>query len=160
MQSKEDLYTTTGRIIMYTKIGIVWMACVFALTIFAGCAVAQDKWPDIKGVWTMTSSSIVLGAEKHHPAAVKQETPRYREVKFTLRITEQKDRRFSGTIESQHYKETVIGAFANNQKQVLMADSDGYFDATLIDANTMDYCYRHIATGSTVVACSVMKREP
>jgi len=107
----------------------------------------------------MTSSSIVLGAEKHHPAAVKQETPRYREIHFTLRITEQKDRRFSGTAESEHYRETVIGAFANNKKQVLMADSDGYFDATLIDANTMDYCYRHIAPGSTVVACSVMKRE-
>jgi hypothetical protein len=144
---------------MVAKIGIALLTCVFTLTISAGCALAQDNWPDVKGVWTWTSSSIVLGAEKHHPAAVKQETPRYREVNFTLRITEQKDRRFSGTAESEHYRETVIGAFANNKKQVLMADSDGYFDATLIDANTMDCCYRHVAPGSTVVACSVMKRE-
>ncbi len=145
---------------MYTKTAIAWMTCVFVLMISAGCAIAQDNWPDLKGVWTMTSSSIVLGAEKHHPAAVKQETPRYREINFTLRITEQKDRRFTGTVESEHYKETIIGAVANNRKQVLMADSDGYFDATLVDANTMDYCYRHIAAGSTVVACSVMKRQP
>ena len=144
---------------MYTKIGIVWMTCVVALMISAGCAIAQENWPDMKGVWTMTSSSIVLGAEKHHPGTIKQETPRYREVNFTLRITDQKDRRFSGTVESEKYKETVIGTVANNRKQVLMADTDGYFDATFIDANTMDYCYRHIAAGSTVVACSVMMRE-
>jgi len=113
----------------------------------------------MKGVWSMTSSSVVIGAEKHHPGKVKQGTPRYRDINFTLRITEQKDRRFSGTVESEHYKETVIGVFANNRKQILMADSDGYFDATLIDANTIDYCYRHNSSGSTVVACSVMKRE-
>ncbi|MFA5180134.1 MAG: hypothetical protein WC405_02340 [Syntrophales bacterium] len=144
---------------MWAKIGILGMICVFALSIVAACAIAQESWPDMKGVWSMTSSTVVLGTEKHHPGKVKQETPRYREVNFTLRITEQKDRRFSGTVESVNYKETVIGVFANNRNQILMADSDGYFDATLIDANTIDYCYRHISSGSTVVACSVMKRD-
>jgi len=144
---------------MRVKNGILGMICVFVLAITATCAIAQETWLDMKGVWSMTSSSVVIGAEKHHPGKVKQEKPRYRDINFTLRITEQKDRRFSGTVESEHYKETVIGVFANNRKQILMADSDGYFDATLIDANTIDYCYRHISSGSTVVACSMMKRE-
>ena len=144
---------------MRVKINIMGMIFVFVLVITAACVIAQESWPDMKGVWSMTSSTVVLGTEKHHPGKIKQGTPRYRDVNFMLRITEQKDRRFSGTVESENYKETVIGVFANNRKQILMADSDGYFDATLIDANTVDYCYRHITSGSTVVACSVMKRE-
>jgi hypothetical protein len=143
---------------MYKKVVIVSAMFIFAVMTTAGDVVSQGTWPDMKGVWTMTSSSVVIGGEKHHPGKVEQSKARYREVKFTLRVTEQQDRRFSGTVESEHHTETLIGVFANNQKQVLMADSDGYFDGTVIDANTIDYCYRHITPGSTVVACSVMKR--
>jgi hypothetical protein len=144
---------------MFTKIGIACATVLFALLIVAGDVRAQAAWPNMVGVWTMTSSTVVIGSEKHHPGTVEQSKPRYREVKFTLHITEQKDRRFSGTVKSENYTETVIGVFANNQKQILMADSDGYFDATLVDADTVDYCYRHITPNSAVVACSVMKRE-
>jgi hypothetical protein len=144
---------------MYGKIGAVCAVFVFMLMMVTGDAIAQGPWPDVKGVWTMTSSTVVVGAEKHHPGKAEMGKPRYREVKFTLRITEQKDRRFSGTVESENYTETIIGVFANNKKQIMMADSDGYFDATLVDANAIDYCYRHITSGSVVVACSVMKRE-
>jgi len=144
---------------MRVKNCIMWTICIFALALTAASVNAQESWPDMKGVWTMTSSTVVLGAEKHHPGKVKQAKPRYREVKFTLRITEQKDRRFSGTFETEHHTEPVIGVFANNRKQILIADSDGFFDATLVDADTFDYCYRHITSKSTVVACSVMKRE-
>jgi hypothetical protein len=132
---------------------------IFGLMTAAGDAISQVTWPDMKGLWTATSSSVVIGGEKHHPGKVEQGKARYREVKFTFRITDQKDRRFFGTLQSEHHTETLIGVFANNQKQILMADSDGFMDATLIDANTIDYRYRHITSGSTVVACSVMKRE-
>mgnify|MGYP001453119448 CR=1 FL=1 len=144
---------------MVTKIGIVCAMFVVAAMMAAGNAIAQGGWPDMKGLWTATSSSIVMGGEKHHPGKVEQGKPRYREVKFTFRITDQKDRRFFGTLQSEHHTETLIGVFANNRKQILMADSDGYMDATLIDANTIDFCYRHITSGSTVVACSEMKRR-
>ncbi len=143
---------------MYTKAGIMCAVFTFALLAAAGDVLSQGPWPDMKGVWSMTSSSVVMGGEKHHPGKVEQGSVRYREVKFTLRVTEQKDRRFSGIVESEHHKETFIGVIANNQQQILMADSDGYFDGTLVDANTVDYCYRHISPGSIVVACSVMKR--
>jgi hypothetical protein len=145
---------------MFTKIGIVSAIFIVALMMTAGNAGAQASWPDMKGLWTATSSSVVIGGEKHHPGKVEQGKPRYREVKFTFRITDQKDRRFFGTLQSEHHTETFIGVFANNQKQIMMADSDGFMEATLIDANTIDYCYRHITSGSAVVACSVMKREP
>lgn len=145
---------------MFTKTGIVCVMFIVAVMMATGNAVAQESWPDMKGLWTATSSSVVMGGEKHHPGKVEQGKPRYREVKFTFRITDQKDRRFFGTLQSEHHTETLIGVFANNQKQILMADSDGYMDATLVDANTIDYCYRHITPGSVVVACNVMKREP
>lgn len=144
---------------MFTKTGIVCATVIIASMMAAGNAIAQGSWPDMKGLWTATSSSVVMGGEKHHPGKVEQGKPYYREVKFTFRITDQKDRRFFGTVQSEHHTETFIGVFANNRKQMLMADSDGFMDATLIDANTIDYCYRHITSGSAVVACSVMKRE-
>jgi hypothetical protein len=144
---------------VYTKIGIICAMFIFGLMTAAGDAISQGTWPDMKGLWTATSSSVVIGGEKHHPGKVEQGKARYREVKFTFRITDQKDRRFFGILQSEHHTETLIGVFANNQKQILMADSDGFMDATLIDAKTIDYCYRHITSGSTVVACSEMKRE-
>jgi hypothetical protein len=144
---------------MYKRTGIMCAMFIFALVAVAGNVASQETWPDMKGVWTAMSSSVVIGGEKHHPGKIEQGKARYREVKFTFRITDQKDRRFFGTLQSEHHRETLIGVFANNQKQILMADTDGYMDATLVDANTIDYCYRHIASGSVVVACSVMKRE-
>ena len=144
---------------MCKKTGMVVALFILALMMAAGDVLAQESWPDMKGVWSATSASVVIGGGKHHPGKVEQGKPRYREVKFTFDITEQKDRRFSGTLRSAHHTETFIGAFANNRTQILMADSDGFLDGTLIDPNTIDYCYRHVSSGSTVVACSVMKRE-
>ena len=63
-----------------------------------GRALAQSI-PDMKGVWTGTSKSIVSGPAPFHPATIPSKAAgpnRLTEVEFTMTIQGQQDVRFWG----------------------------------------------------------------
>ncbi len=127
----------------------------------AGGAAAQS-YIDLKGTWVGTGQSIVDGPAPHHPAdapAVSVGTHRLREVTFTTRIEGQDGRRFWGTLSSEHKQERIIGSFSVNGKHVYMVNEVGYIDGDVVDADTLEICYRHVNASSAVVACNVWKRR-
>ena len=40
-----------------------------------------------------------------------------------------------------------------------MADEDGTFSGTIVNADTLDYCYTHITPKDRAVACGLLVRE-
>lgn len=132
------------------------LAGLFAMAL-TGAALAQDTYPDLKGTWVGQSAAVVVGTPKHHEKGAK--TPRYSEQTFTLKIVDQKDGRFWGTVESPKGKETLIGVLASDKKHVLVADEAGTASGTLMDANTFEWCYDQHTKDSIVVACNTIRRQ-
>ncbi|RAI44802.1 hypothetical protein [Rhodoplanes roseus] len=82
-----------------------------------------------------------------------------------IEITGQEGRRFWGVSKlssgAESTNEPFIGAFAGRDgKKLVMADTDGYFTAELVDADTLSFCYAHAGgkTASSVVSCNEVKR--
>ncbi len=132
------------------------LAGIFAMAL-TGAALAQDAYPDLKGTWVGQGAAVVVGTPKHHEKGAK--TPRYSEQTFTLKITDQKDGRFWGTVESPKGKETLIGVLASDKKHVLIAGDVGTASGTMMDANTFEWCYDQHTKDSIVVACNTVRRQ-
>ena len=118
----------------------------------------------MKGTWTGTGEAIVDGATTHHPAeAASRPAGKYRlrEETFTWRIEGQDGRRFWGTTSSdQKAGLRLMGSLSMDGKRLYMAGGkDGYIDAVMIDADTINACHRNVDPGSATVGCSVLKRQ-
>jgi len=79
--------------------------------------------------------------------------------KFVFQITGQDGRIFWGELASLKVKEGFIGAISVDENRFVMTDSDGSYSGTIVDANTLDYCYTHVAPNNVAVACGLLVRE-
>lgn len=116
---------------------------------------------DMKGEWSTTGQAVVQNAGAHHPTNEPGKTVgeyRLREVKFTYKIEGQDGARFWGSLTSPYRTERLMGSIAGDGKHVYMVDQDGIIDGVLVDADTIDVCYREIKPASAVVSCNVVKR--
>jgi hypothetical protein len=126
---------------------------------------AQPTAPifDMKGTWTGMGEAIMDGAPMFHPQGAAGEKPagayRMRDVPFTYKIVGQDGLRFWGTVSTDVVKdERLIGSLSHNGKTIYMAGKVGLLDGEVIDANTIEMCYRHVDATSALVNCKVMKR--
>jgi hypothetical protein len=141
---------------------IVATGAVMLMVGAAGSASAQSPI-DLKGTWVGTGQNIVDGPANHHPptgAGVKP-AAKYRlsDQTFTMTIEGQDGRRFWGTMASSNKTERLIGSLSVDGKFVYMVDDDGYIDGTVVNATTLDICYRHVRPDSAVVGCELMQRK-
>jgi hypothetical protein len=116
---------------------------------------------DMKGEWSTTGQAVVQNSGAHHPASEPGKAVgeyRLREVKFTYKIEGQDGARFWGSLTSPYRTERLMGSIAGDGKRVYMVDQDGIIDGVLVDADTLDVCYREIKPSSAVVSCNVVKR--
>jgi len=140
------------------------MGLGIAALVFAASAHAETP-PNIKGTWvTQTAEAIVDGPATHHPATAPNSTPagkfRLRKgMTFTFTVEGQDGREVWGTVKSEFAVERLIGAFSIDGKRLYLIDDDGYLDATVVDADTIEICYRHVSAASGVVACNIVKRQ-
>lgn len=140
-------------------------AAAFVLAVPA-VSVAADQPSDIKGRWIGKAHPIVAGSGAHWPnSAATFEKPGLFEKDLVIEITGQEGRRFWGTSKlssgAESTNEPFIGAFAGRDgKKLVMADTDGYFTAELVDDDTLSFCYAHAGgkTASSVVSCNEVKR--
>ncbi len=130
---------------------------VCASLVLAPAAGAEEAWPDLTGVWTGTSESVVRGDPLHHEGG---EAPHLSEVAFTLTIEGQEGRRFWGALDSPQDSEAVVGVIANDRKALYLVDLDGYAVDTLVDENTIDHCYLQASSDVQVAACLTFIRQP
>jgi len=133
---------------------LLFLAAGLGLSQSAG---ADDAWPDLTGVWTGTSESVVRGDPLHHEGG---EAPHLSEVAFTLTIEGQDGRRFWGALDSPNDSESVVGVIANDRHALYFVDLDGYGVDVLVDENTIDHCYLQAGTEVQVAACVTFTRQP
>ncbi len=135
-------------------VALLFLTISLALSPVAG---ADEAWPDLTGVWTGTSESVVRGDPLHHEGG---EAPHLSGLAFTLTIEGQSGRRFWGVLASPHDSEAVVGVIANDRRSLYFVDHDGYGIDVLVDENTIDHCYLQAGTEVQVAACVTFTRQP
>jgi hypothetical protein len=128
----------------------------------AGAAGAQSI-PDMKGVWTGTSKSIVSGPAPYHPATIASKPAgpnRLTEVEFIMTIQGQQDVRFWGTRGSTMRVEPVIGVISADGKRIrVVPESGGLIEGTFVDNDSIEIFYTENKNGESVAATNVFKRK-
>jgi len=133
----------------------VWTLC---LLVWAAPGMAGQDAPNLVGVWTTSSEGGVMikgeavGKSTHWEK--KQTT-----LKGELAITEQNGRVVWGEFTSPKHKEPCIGVVNFDGRHIHFADEDGYYDAVIVDPDTMEMVYRHVTPQDTVAAVGIWKRK-
>jgi len=139
------------------------VAALVVLALMAGVATAQTaSVPDLKGTWTGTHDAIVDGDLKHHPSSASTGAAgsyRISKVNQTYRIEGQQGRNFWGSFTSDHHKSRLIGSLSADGKTLYIALAQGVSDAVMLDADTIEACYRHANEKTAVVVCGILKRR-
>jgi len=142
------------------------LAALAAVLFVAACAAPPPRSPvlDLRGVWTGENDALVHGAALHHPPGAPSTTARgayrLRSHTITYRIDGQEGRRFWGTMASpERAGIRLIGSFSIDNQWIYMVSHEGYLDGTVIDANTIEMCYRHADPQTAVIGCNIMKRQ-
>ena len=125
---------------------------------------AQDATPDLKGTWTGKGRSIVLGNNPHHPGSqTVASSPRVRDFEFTFVVDGQDGRLAWGHSFSSvaTTNEPFAWAVSADNKSIVGADTDGYYQMTVLARTRIEMCYSHNGlgpSGSIVATCYVMER--
>jgi hypothetical protein len=125
---------------------------------------AQDAIPDLKGTWTGKGRSIVLGNNPHHPGSqTVASPPRVRDFEFTFVVDGQDGRLAWGHSFSSvaTTNEPFAWAISADNKSIVGADTDGYYQMTVLARTRIEMCYSHNGlspSGSIVATCYVMER--
>ncbi|MFO1159346.1 MAG: hypothetical protein U1E60_10950 [Reyranellaceae bacterium] len=109
-----------------------------------GAAFAQS-FPSMKGAWTGTGTTVVLGPAPHHKdnaAAKAVGDVRLSEMKFTITIDGQQGNRFWGQIASAARTEALVGAFVADGRhfRIVLRDS-GILDGTMSGDDKFEVLY-------------------
>ncbi len=145
---------------MIRSLGLLALVVTF-LCGTAEMAAAQSV-PDLKGIWTGTSQTIVAGLPPHHPAmtTAKPAGPnRLTEVKFTTKVDGQDGRRFWGTVSSPSATDQFVGVILSDGKTLRFVLSRGVIEATLVNPDTIDLVYTEHANGISVAATNTWTRQ-
>jgi hypothetical protein len=128
-------------------------------------ATAQDAVPDLKGTWTGKGKSIVFGNSLHHPGSqTTSEAPRVRDIEATHVIEGQDGRLAWGRTSSAaaNTQEPLAWAISADNKSIIGADADGYYQISLLAPDRMEKCYVHNGQSpsrSIVASCQMMERK-
>lgn len=130
----------------------------------AGQAAMAQAVPDLKGTWTPTEGAhIVDGPSRHTQSGTApvpgDDTLKRHTSEFVFRFEGQEGRTFWGALSSGQVSEKLVGAISVDGKRFVIADEDGTFDGTVVDADTLDYCYTHVTPTDRAVACGLLIRQ-
>lgn len=136
---------------MLRFVGRAAAVTVLLLAAAAAAQTAPSLAPfDMRGTWKGTSEGIVAESSAKF---------RLRTGTYTYKIEGQDGKRFWGTASSDLVTdERLIGSLSNDGKWIYMAGQDGILDGQIVDADTIEMCYRHANATSAVVGCNRMKR--
>lgn len=134
-----------------------------ALLTVTETAMAQEV-VNLKGTWIPTQGAhLIDGPSRHRESGIKpatgDETRVQHTSKFVFRFEGQEGRTFWGVHSSAKVSEKFIGAISVDGKRFVMADEDGAFSGTIVNADTLDYCYTHVTPTDRAVACGLLARE-
>ena len=136
------------------------MGLSLAILLAAGAARAQVI--DLKGTWTGMAEAILEGPAAHHggpQASGAGSRFKLSQQPFTFVFEGQEGRRFWGSVSSPSGTERAIGSLSVDGKSIHIVDDDGMVDGTVVNADTLDLCYRHVSKESAVVSCLQVTRK-
>ncbi len=133
------------------------------LLIVGKVAMAQEVL-NLKGTWNPTKGAhIEDGPSKHEQdgaVPVPGNATAHRDTsKFVFRFEGQEGRTFWGVLSSTTVSDRLIGALSVDGKRFIMTDEDGVFTGTVVDNDTLDFCYDHVTATSRAVACGLLIRQ-
>ena len=114
---------------------------------------------DLKGTWSGTTNTTVIGTGEHHPGTEPKTSVRFRNVQVQYIIDQQKGPNFSGKFVSPAFEEMLAGALSSDNKTGVMVDEDGAATFKLLGKNKMEVCYAHAKPTSMVAACNLVERK-
>jgi hypothetical protein len=131
-------------------------------------AFAADPPPNIKGKWVGKTHTIVAGVAPHWPSNRGTfEKPGLFEKDLVIEVTGQEGRRFWGNQifsgGGEKTEEPMIGELTGeDNKTVVIVDTDGYLNGRLIGDNVLSFCYMQAGgkTQSSIVSCTEVRRAP
>jgi hypothetical protein len=144
--------------------GMLRLSAAVVALLLTTAAAAQTAPPlfDMRGTWMGTSEGIVVGPWPADPPGTDAKPLagfQLRSASYTYRIEGQDGKRFWGTASSDLVaNERLVGSLSNDGKWIYMAGQDGILDGQIVDADTIEMCYRHANATSAVVGCNRMKR--
>ena len=140
-------------------------AIVGLVILLAGgrAAVAQEV-PDLRGTWIPGEGAHIIDGPSRHIESGTEPVPgddtlRRDTSTFVFRFEGQEGRTFWGVLSSAKVSEKLIGAISVDGKRFVIADQDGTFSGTVVDGDTLDYCYTHVTPTDRAVACGLLIRE-
>jgi hypothetical protein len=138
-------------------------ALVFTVLCAGAGMAAGQSIPDMKGVWTGTSKSIVSGPAPFHPATIPSKPAgpnRLTEVEFIMTVEGQQDVRFWGTRGSATKVEPVIGVISADGKRIrVIPQSGGLIEGNFVDNDSIEIFYLENRNGASVAATNLFKRR-
>ena len=142
-----------------------YLAFALALAGTAMAAHAQNAVPDMRGTWTGKDKSIIYGHNPHHPGTQTiDQPPRVVDFEFTFVVDGQEGRLLWGHSLSKAAvtNEPFAWTFTVDGKTIIGADTDGYFNISVVAPDRMELCYAHNSlspTKSIVASCVTMNRQ-
>ena len=140
-------------------------ALVFIALAFLGATVsaAAQTAPDLKGTWSGQWRSVIYGQNPHHPGpGTRADTPRIREITFTLQVEGQDGRLLWGKSWSNpDRKEPFAATITADGKSIIGSDMDGSLTLSIAAPDRLDACYTHSGLGasqSIVASCGTLQR--
>ena len=136
------------------------MISAMAALTMAAPALAQSV-PDLKGTWSGQWRTVIYGLNPHHPGPqATLDTPRVREITFTLEVEGQDGRLFWGkSWSSPDRKEPFAATVAADGKMIIGADTDGSLTGTVAAPDRLEMCYTHTASSPIVASCGAVQRS-
>ena len=136
----------------------------FAMLAAGGATASANDIPNLIGNWTPSEGVHLVDGESRHAESGTTDVPGHETAqqhssKFVFRFDGQDGHRFWGTHSSAEVSEKLIGAISVDGKRFVMTDHDGTFNGTIVDADTLDFCYAHVAPDDMAVACGLLKRD-
>ena len=138
-----------------------------ALVMFGSTALAahaQDAIPDLKGTWSGKGKAAVFGNNAYHPGSqTDKDPPRVHEIE-AKHVVEGQDGRLAWGHSSStvaNTQEPFVWAIAGDNKTILGADDDGYFNIRLVTSDRIEKCYVQNGVSpnhAIVAACYTMDR--
>jgi hypothetical protein len=135
-------------------VGIV----VLSFWVGASLCSAEQGIPNMVGSWSVKAEGGVI-TRKGAPNAKTHHSGEFSKLDAEVVVTKQQGRVFHGTFISPKASESFVAVIGMDNKSIFSADEDGFAEGRMVNKNKINFIYRHVTPGDTVVAAGIWTRK-
>jgi hypothetical protein len=123
-------------------------------------ALAQDSPPNIVGTWIGTFTGGVRGGGGQLAATTRKGTyVQPGDKTYTLTISEQVGRGFTGTWGADFGSEEIQGVIRLDNTTILTVDTDSTQTGTLLSDTEMEFCNHTVTVSDSFTFCFLLEKQ-